>query len=138
MSAHTQKKKKCKTVAAFLHAEERDVCIQKATELMKGSMDAVRAIVNANPDGPHLDYSQCVQAHMRATCHFQSMIAQRDLVDAVDQNAAQLLALDSTFQKSGGLCDVGDEMHEFTKVFKTFAEEAVLGLSCISESIENK
>ena len=138
MSAHTQKKKKLKTAAALLHAEELDVCSQKATELMKGSMDAVRAIVNANPDGPHLDYSQCVQAHMRATCHFQSMIAQRDLVDAVKSVAVNVDEVDSTISKSGGLRDVGDEMYEFTTAFKTFAEEAVLGLSCISESIEQK
>jgi hypothetical protein len=140
MSAHTQKKK-FKTVAALLHAEELDVCSQKATELMKGSMDAVRAIVDSNPVLVHchdLDYSQCVQAHMRATCHFQSMIAQRDLVDAVKSVAVNVDELDSTIAKSGGLHDVGDVMHEFKEVFKTFAEEAVQSFNCISESIDEK
>lgn len=137
MSAHTQKKK-FKTAAALQHAEELDVCSQKATELMKGSMDAVRAIVNSNPNGPHLDYSQCVQAHMRATCHFQSMIAQRDLVDAVKSVAASVDEVDFTISNAGGLRDVGEVMHEFTEVFKTFAEEAVQSFNCISESIAEK
>ena len=41
MSAQTEKK--FKTVAALLHAEELDLCSQKATELMEKSTDAVRA-----------------------------------------------------------------------------------------------
>ena len=50
-----------------------------------------------------LDFSQCVQAHMRATCHFQSMIAQRDLVDAVNAVANSVDEVDSTIQQSGGV-----------------------------------
>ena len=132
MSAQTEKKK-FKTVAALLHAEELDLCSQKATELMEKSTDAVRAHVNSNPACRHdLDFSQCVQAHMRATCHFQSMIAQRDLVDAVNAVANSVDEVDSTIQQSGGVHD------EFTKVFKTFAEEAVQSFNCISESIDEK
>lgn len=113
--------KEDKTDAEY-EREELAVCSQKATELMKLSIQAVRDICDANPtlSNPS-DYSQYVQAHMRATCQFLNVRKQEELRDAVDSS-------------DSGAFDTADQLKSLNKAFKAYAARAV----DLSERIADK
>ena len=99
--------------------EELAVCSQKATELMKLSIQAVRDI-NPTLGNPN-DYSQYVQAHMRATCQFLNVRKQEELRDAVDSS-------------DSGAFDTANQLKSLNEAFKAYAARAV----DLSERIADK
>lgn len=96
MSAAGKKRK----TRAERESEELAECGRKATELLLGSMKAVREMYGLH--GSQDPDMRCVQAHVRATCQFLSDKRQERMETALLRVHAALEDLDSNLNGSNG------------------------------------